>query len=75
EYLWSLGITGWHEAILGEYNGKADATAAYLRAIGDGALRSEVSGALWIAPGLTVDEVPALVERFVRLRAQNAAAG
>lgn len=75
EYLWSLGITGWHEAILGEYNGKADATAAYLRAIGDGALRSEASGALWIAPGLTVDEVPALVERFVRLRAQNAAAG
>ncbi len=75
EYLWSLGVTGWHEAILGDYNGKADATAAYLRAIGDGALRSESSGALWIAPGLTVEEVPVLVERFVRLRAQNAAAG
>lgn len=75
DHLWSLGVTGWHEAILGEYNGKADCTGAYLRALGDGALRSRVSGALWIAPGLRAAEVPALVERFVRLRAENAAAG
>ncbi|MDL1952171.1 hypothetical protein FBQ97_20510, partial [Acidobacteria bacterium ACD] len=33
EYLWSLGVTGWHEAILGDYNGKADCTGAYLRGI------------------------------------------
>lgn len=75
EYLWSLGITGWHEAILGEYNGKADATPAYLRAIAEGTLKSEASGALWIAPGLREDEVPALVDRFVELRERNAAAG
>ncbi|GAA2186216.1 amidohydrolase [Leucobacter alluvii] len=75
QYLWSLGITGWHEAILGEYNGKADCTAAYLRVIGDGSLPSRVSGALWIAPGLEEADVPTLVERFVRLRAENAAAG
>ncbi|MFF2493436.1 amidohydrolase [Agromyces sp. NPDC058064] len=75
EHLWSLGVTGWHEAILGEYNGKADCTPAYLRAIASGELRSEASGALWVAPGLELDEVPALVARFVELRARNAAAG
>ncbi|MEJ6488934.1 amidohydrolase [Leucobacter sp. USCH14] len=75
QHLWSLGITGWHEAILGEYNGKADCTAAYRRAIADGRLPSRVSGALWIAPGLEEADVPALVDRFVRLRSENAAAG
>ncbi|WP_053352021.1 amidohydrolase [Leucobacter musarum] len=75
EYLWSLGITGWHEAILGEYNGKADCSAAYRELIASEELLSQVSGALWIAPGLPEHDVPELVERFVRLRAENAAAG
>ncbi|UOQ89108.1 amidohydrolase [Agromyces endophyticus] len=75
EYLWSIGVTGWHEAILGEYNGKGDCTPAYLQGIADGGLRSAVSGALWIAPGLQLDEVPALVARFVELRERNARAG
>lgn len=73
-HLWSIGVTGWHEAILGEYNGKADCTPAYLRAIADGTLRSDVSGALWIPPGLRVEDVPALVKRFVALRESNGAA-
>jgi hypothetical protein len=75
EYLWSIGVTGWHEAILGEYNGKADCTPAFLRAIADGTLKDQTSGALWIAPGLRRDDVPALVERFVAQRARNADAG
>ena len=75
EHLWSLGVTGWHEAILGEYNGKADCTPAFLRAIADGALKDQTSGALWVAPGLQREEVPALVARFIDLREQNAAAG
>ncbi|QZY51705.1 amidohydrolase [Leucobacter tenebrionis] len=74
-YLWSLGVTGWHEAILGEFNGKADCTPAYLAAISDGSLRSRVSGALWIPAGTTLAEVPALVEHFERRRAENEAAG
>lgn len=73
-HLWSIGVTGWHEAILGEYNGKADCTPAYLRAIADGTLRSDASGALWIPPGLRVEDVPALVKRFVALRESNGAA-
>lgn len=75
EYLWSIGVTGWHEAILGEYNGKADCTPGYLRGIADGTLRSEVSGALWVPPGSTEEDVPALVARFVELRRRNEAAG
>ncbi|MCW3492539.1 amidohydrolase [Microbacterium sp. SSM24] len=75
EHLWTLGITGWHEAILGEYNGKADCTPAFLRGIADGTLKDQTSGALWIAPGLQREGVPALVARFVELREQNAAAG
>lgn len=74
-HLWSLGVTGWHEAILGEYNGKADCTPAYLRGIAEGQLKSSVSGALWVPAGLNVHEVPALVERMIELRARNAAAG
>lgn len=75
DHLWSIGVTGWHEAILGVFSGKADCTPAYLRALADGSLSSQTSGALWIAPGLQRDEVPALVERFVALRERNAAAG
>ncbi|KRB35209.1 amidohydrolase [Microbacterium sp. Root180] len=75
EHLWTLGITGWHEAILGEYNGKADCTPAFLRAIADGTLKDQTSGALWVAPGLQREDVPALVARFVELRERNAAAG
>lgn len=75
DYLWTLGVTGWHEAILGEYNGKADCTPGYLRAITEGTLKSEASGALWIAPGLQRDDVSTLVARFVELRARNTEAG
>lgn len=75
EHLWSIGVTGWHEAILGDYNGKADCTSAYQATIADGSLRSRVSGALWVAPGLTPEAVPPLVERFVALRKANAEAG
>ncbi|KJL26594.1 N-substituted formamide deformylase precursor [Microbacterium azadirachtae] len=74
-YLWSLGVTGWHEAILGDYNSQADCTPGYVRAIADGTLRSDVSGALWIPPGLTAPDVPKLVARFAELRRRNAAAG
>ncbi|WES65862.1 amidohydrolase [Microbacter sp. GSS18] len=75
EYLWSLGVTGWHEAILGEFNGKADCTPAYLRAIADGSLTSTTSGALWVPRGLALEDVPALVTRFIELREDNRTLG
>ena len=75
EFLWTLGVTGWHEAILGEYNGKADCSAAYLEGIADGSLRSAVSGALWVPQGTTEAQVPELIADFERRRAENAASG
>lgn len=75
QHLWSIGVTGWHEAILGEYNGKADCTFAYTSAITTGELKSRVSGALWVPAGTTVNDVDGLVTKFVHLRERNAAAG
>ena len=75
EFLWTLGVTGWHEAILGEYNGKADCTAAYVEGLTGGSIRSAVSGALWVPQGTTEEQIPALIADFERRRATNAAAG
>ena len=68
-------MTGWHEAILGEYNGKADCTAAYVEGLTGGSIRSAVSGALWVPQGTTEEQIPALIADFERRRAANAAAG
>ena len=75
EFLWTLGVTGWHEAILGEYTGKADCTAAYVEGLTGGSIRSAVSGALWVPQGTTEEQIPALIADFERRRAANAAAG
>lgn len=75
QHLWSLGVTGWHEAILGEYNGKADCTSAYLRGIAEGTLASRTSGAIWVPPGLRLEDVPTFVDGLIEQRARNAAAG
>lgn len=75
EYLWSLGITGWHEAILGNFAGYPDASPAYRALIDSGELSSKVSGALWIPRGLTRQDIPDLVHDFIRRRASNVAAG
>jgi predicted amidohydrolase YtcJ len=46
-YLFSLGITGWQDAIVGAYAGSRDQYATYVRAARDGRLRARVAGALW----------------------------
>jgi predicted amidohydrolase YtcJ len=47
EYLLSLGITGWQDAIIGDYQDGADPLPAYLRAADSGELVATVVGALW----------------------------
>ena len=47
DYLFSLGITGWQDAIVGEVNGRPDNLQAYLRGDADGRLKARVVGALW----------------------------
>lgn len=75
QYLHSLGVTGWQEAILGDYAGYADVSAAYRQARADGVVTETATGALWVPRDLTVQTVPALVRDFLRRREENARAG
>src|SRR5437868_3083105 len=46
-YLHSVGITAWQDAIIGDYPGGSDQTAAYLEVISRGLLTARVRGCLW----------------------------
>ena len=46
-YLHELGITGWQEAIVGDYPGMPDCYEAYRTVAEDGRLTGRVVGALW----------------------------
>ncbi|HEX2316381.1 MAG TPA: amidohydrolase [Thermomonospora sp.] len=46
-YLFSHGITGWQDAIVGPYAGYDDLLPTYLDAARSGALKARVTGALW----------------------------
>jgi predicted amidohydrolase YtcJ len=73
-YLHSLGITGWQDAIIGEYSGIPDAGEAYLAAAADGRLTARVVGALWWDRTAGLEQIPDLVARRERLRAGRFAA-
>jgi predicted amidohydrolase YtcJ len=63
EYLHSLGVTSWQDAIVGSYSGMDDPASTYLAAAESGELRSHVVGALWWDRRLGVEQVPDLVGR------------
>src|SRR5680860_516448 len=67
-FLHSLGITGWQDAILGDYANMSDASDAYLQLVLEGRLTARVVGALWWEHGRGLEQVPELVERRRRLR-------
>lgn len=62
-YLFSLGITGWQDAIIGEVNGRPDNLEAYLRGAHDGRLKARVVGALWWDRSRGAEQIPELVAR------------
>ncbi|MGJ8721087.1 MAG: amidohydrolase [Salinibacterium amurskyense] len=69
EYLHSLGITAWQDAILGGYGDAGDATPAYMAAAESGDLTARVVGALWWDRTRGPEQIPELVMR----REKNAA--
>ncbi len=62
-YLFSLGVTGWQDAIVGAYSGMDDSGPSYLRAAQGGDLVADVVGALWWDRSLGLAQVPELVRR------------
>ncbi len=65
-YLHSLGITGWQEAIVGNYAVIPDCFDAYLDADGRGLLTARVVGALWWQRGTGAGQLDGLAERRER---------
>ncbi|MFC0863115.1 amidohydrolase [Sphaerimonospora cavernae] len=65
-HLFSLGITGWQDAIVGSYAGSDDQLPAYLSAASSGRLTARVVGALWWDRARGAEQVPGLVERRAR---------
>lgn len=65
-YLNSLGITGWMDALIGDYSGHRSPYDAYVAAAAGGELISEVVGSLWWPRDVT--DVDAQVAHLVDLR-------
>ncbi|GAA1090592.1 amidohydrolase [Nocardiopsis composta] len=73
DHLFSLGVTSWHDAIVGEYLTLPDCLPAYLREIASGSLRARVTGSLWWRPEWTAADLPGLLETRARARAAGLA--
>jgi predicted amidohydrolase YtcJ len=67
-YLHELGITGWQEAIVGEYPGVPDCYPAYRSVAADGRLTGRVVGALWWDRTRGGEQIGELVERRAQAR-------
>ena len=62
-YLHSHGVTGWQDAILGDYVGINDPSETYLRAARSGDLTATVTGALWWDRDRGEEQLPDLLAR------------
>jgi predicted amidohydrolase YtcJ len=63
DYLQSLGVVSWQDAIVGSYAGMDDTGPTYVRAARTGDLTSDVVGALWWDRELGLEQVESLVAR------------
>lgn len=66
--LFSLGVTGWHDAILGAYLTLPDCLPTYLSTLADGSLRALVTGSMWWPPTEGPDYLPTMRDRIARAR-------
>ncbi len=63
DYLLSLGVTGWQDAIVGNGFGEEDATGAYRQAASAGTLLANVVGALWWQRHQGLEQLEELLHR------------
>jgi predicted amidohydrolase YtcJ len=63
DFFFSLGITSWQDAAVGEMFGQPDILPVYLEAAASGALRARVVGSLWWERDRSSDQVADLVDR------------
>lgn len=75
EYLFSLGITGWHDALIGGYAGIDDPTPAYLAALEASSLTARVRASMWWDRHRGVEQVDELVAWRDRLAERGLDAG
>ena len=66
EYLHSLGITAWQDAIIGKYATMPDAYDPYVSLATRGELTARVEGALWLERGRGLEQVDELLDRRAR---------
>jgi predicted amidohydrolase YtcJ len=66
QQLFSWGVTGWQDAIVGATNDTPDALDSYLRATASGVLKAHVVGALWWDRNRGLEQIPELVEKRTR---------
>ncbi|QTG82093.1 amidohydrolase [Arthrobacter crystallopoietes] len=74
-YLHRQGITGWQEAIIGNYASHPDGAEIYHGLAAEGLLTGRATGALWVPRTVKPDTVADLVEGFATRRDANALAG
>lgn len=68
QYLFSLGVTAWHDAILGAYLTLPDSLPAYIETINDGSLQARVTGSMWWPPTAGPEYVPEILNRIKAAR-------
>lgn len=74
-YLHSLGVTGWQDAIVGDYGSHSDTGDVYLAAARSGELTSTVVAALWWDRHRGLDQLDDLIARRDSLRHERFTAG
>jgi predicted amidohydrolase YtcJ len=63
DYVFSLGMVGWQDALLRIQDNGVDSLDAYLAAMADGSLRAKVTGALWWDRTRGLEQLPDLIAR------------
>lgn len=73
--LHAFGVTGWQDAIVGDYGSHSDTSGTYLDAVADGTLTSTVVGALWWDRERGLEQIDELIARRDSIAARARALG